>query len=373
MSDTIKYLAGNPIRLSFVSGTSIHRFKIYTGLTYDLLIFDGTASSLTETATIDVTELFESMKSTSGIVYAKLIPVDSSGVELSADQILFTVYGGGISKLLRRKLEKLNTDIFSWKLKNSATNFLLTSRTNNYIISIPENELIPLAYYARGHKFAIKADGDTIAAHDHTLNTVDTIQYLDFAALRESYVAQSNKLVSVFDIVTDDSYSFSVIITEAPERSDFFLKFRNSWGEWEKIALYGFLDYSPVFEEKTKTAKWDDTIEDFVESNNRSTLSNAYKANTGYRNESDRFFLLDMLMSDSVVLIVNGDEYDVRVSSEEITGLISTDGQPVNVTLAIELIDTDTYISDLVSESGYSVLTKTTLENITSGNADILV
>jgi hypothetical protein len=370
-------LAGNPILAKIYCGDGVSKrwriIRYIASAPFFEVIYEGSVyTKLDIYAEINISSIFEELKRVSGIHTFEFQLNNDNGNFTNYSSQAIRIYGGGISKLLQRKLAKMNADIFSWKLKDSTTNFLLSTRTNNDVLPVPENELIPFGYYAKGHKFYIKADGDTVGTYDHSLDQDESLQYIDFSVLRQAYAIASNKLVSVFDIVTDTSYSFSVIIIEAIQQTEYFIKFRNSWGEWEQIALYGLLSFSPTIAEGTTVSKWDAQVNEFADRANRPSVSNIYTANTGYRSEADRLFIIDMLLSDTKVLIANGDEYEVKVTAE-LPAVVSTDGIPVNVTLNIELVDKDSYYGDLKVESAYRVLTKTTLENITSGNADILV
>jgi len=203
-------------------------------------------------------------------------------------------------------------------------------------------------------------------------DSAESLQSIDFAALRSELVTSDNKLVSVFDITTDTSYSCSVMIIESQKRTEYFVKFRNSWGSWEKIALQGDVSFTPAFSEVTQVAEWDTVVNDFVTKNKRKEVLNSFNAGVGYRSEAERLFVIDMMISETVILIANGLEYPVNVSGELPT-LVSTTGVPTDVTLKIDFVDKETNFSDLTIESEYEVLATMTLEDITSGEADIIV
>jgi len=380
-NDAINYLAGNPVLIPVHTGglSSTGRFRIYTGDNYANLVFEGVAFSASGIALVDVTELFESYRSVAGVYPAKMATVDTMGQEyvdngtVNNEYLLkFKVFAGGISKALQRKLVALNTNIFDWKLKSNNSNFFLTTRTNGESIVIPENELLPLYYYGRSARFYIMVDGFAEFTIDPSVGTTDTLQAVDIASIRESLITSKNKLVSVFDIITDSSYCCSIVITDSIFQTEYFLKFRNSWGAWEKIAIDGVVGFTPTFDDVTKVTQWDDVIADFVSKNKRKKATNAFSAYVGYKTASERLFIIDLLLSDTVVLIAHGLEYEVNISAELPT-LINTSSDPVNVSLKIEFIDTETNFSDLIIDSEYEVLSTTTLENITSGTADIVV
>lgn len=380
-NDNINYLAGNPVLIPVHTGglNSTGRFRIYTGDNYADLVFEGMVFSASGIALVDVTKLFESYRSVAGVYSAKMATVDAYGVEYVDNGIVnneyllkFKVFAGGISKALQRKLVALNTNIFDWKLKSNNSNFFLTTRTNGEAIIIPENELLPLYYYGRSARFYIMVDGYSEFTIEPSVGTIDTLQAVDVAAIRESLITSKNKLVSVFDITTDSSYCCSVVVTDSLIQTEYFLKFRNSWGAWEKVAVYGVVGFTPTFGDITKVVKWDDVISDFVSKNKRKEVTGSFTASIGYKTASERLFVIDLLHSETVIFIAHGLEYDVNVSGE-LPELISTGSDPVDISLKIEFIDTETYFSDLVIESEYEVLATTTLENITSGTADIVL
>ena len=346
-NDAIHFLAGNPIWISIWTGVNgSTRYRIYAN---NELLFDGSAFSIMGTAKVDVSGLFEGLIKNAGITQAKMITVDSDGVEYDGSDPLyvydFVVYGGGISKGMIRKLTALETDIFSYKLKNSTTNFFLTTRTNDNVICIPEDELMPLFYYAKGMNFTVKVDGATVASYNHSGDAEESLQSIDFSALRRALVTSGNKLASVFEICTGTEVSCIVVITEQEKPTNYYLRFLNSWGCWEKIALEAAITFNPAFT-NTQIARWDAAIGDYVNRNTRKEVFNSNEAGTGYKTEAERLFIIDLMLSDSVIMIVKQSEYEVNVGGE-LPALISTEGNPVNVTLKVDLIDKEKYFSDL--------------------------
>lgn len=363
-------LAGNPVIVKLYAGANASkRYRLYGGTVYGTLIYEGLIYTVTDTySEINISGLFAEKVNTAGVDNYKLVLVSDEDAE--SDTTYFSVYGGAISKLIKRTLA--GTDIFTAKLKKANDNFLLTTRTGDRIIIIPEDELQAFSYYAKGIDCYVKADGETIAGYEHSGDTDESIQVIDMAALRAQLVTDSNKLVNVFDMVTDSSYSFSVVIVDAGQRTDFFLKFKNSWGVYEKIGLRGQVDYAPVWAEAVKINQYDETVNDFISNQERKELTNVLTATTGYKTDDERLFLLDMLMSDSVVLIACGREYAVNVTTD--TNLFaSTKSEPATVNLKLELKDMDGAFTPMVITPAYEILTTPTLEEIEANGAIIIV
>ena len=334
-------LAGNTVMLTVESDSG--NAVVYQVLDKDDLdVYAGVVITPVGGVEIDISFLFENLKRKAGV--EKYFAVIDDG--LDSMRLEFFVFGGGISKSFMRALREHNTDIFEWKLKSRIRNFFLTTRTNSRIILIPENELMPIGCYPAGVYFYIDTDGDNIEDGEYASEPTERYVQIDFERLRKDYFDSSGKIASEFTLRTNQMPQVCTIVVTEAKPTKFFLKFLNSFGEFEKIALYGLVSYNPTFEGKDDILTWDTVIKDFARIQQRKTISHIYKAETGYRPASDRFFLLDMLLSDECYLMVGKLEYSVKVSTEADL-FDSTDGQPINVGLTIEENDTDSRLSML--------------------------
>ena len=366
-----KNLARNPIVASFYGGNNLSNiFRLYEGATLNQLIYEGVIYNIDDYVRVDLSPFFDNLRKNAGVEKFRICMVRTDGSEY-ADKY-FEVYGGGISKLLMRKLVAASTDIFNWKLKNPLNNFFLTTRTNALLIFIPENELIPLNYYGKGLTFNIKVDGQTVATFNHSNDLTESVKSIDFNALRNELVANNHKLVSVFDIMTlNGGYVSSVIITQANNASDYFLKFLNSWGIYEMFSLNGMIEYNPTFSEATTLLGYDEVIFDSVKKQNRKELTSVYKAEIGYKTADEWLFLIDGLLSDECILVANGMEYPVTVSTDT-TLFQDTGNEPKSISLTMKLIDTDENYSPL-DDKALNVIGATASKPITITDFKILV
>lgn len=361
-----KYLAGNAMMVQ-VWGTQT--YGIFDA--NNVLIFSGYTNGLeVETSkwdNLDITSIFAQYATVVGAT------IFSIGFADGTYKHPFTLFGGAISKLLMRQLAASATDIFAWKLKNQNTNFFLTTRTNDYTIHIPENELLPLAYYAKGLKFDIKTDDNAVVlSKDHTADINESLLIIDFSAIRSALVTSGNKLQSNFRIVTLSGWSCTVLITQATTPTHFFLKFKNSWGVYEKIAVTNVVEYLPVMQDAEKVLKFDAVVNDFVATTRRKSITNIYAAQYGYRSHDERMFLLDALQSDTVIFIAYEREYACNLSTDS-SLFATTKGEPTPISLKIELQDSDTFFSPITAETDYSILATSTGDEITTDAANILV
>lgn len=354
-------LAKNPLLVSFYYADGVTlSYRIYTS---DKLIYTGCISILNDYVRVNISDLFESLLPAAGVLNCKVQFSYSEEYEKT-----FTVYGGGISKLMQRKLAASNTDIFSWKLKNINTNFFLTTRTNARIIRIPEDELMPLAYYAKGMNFIVKVNGDTVATYDHGADAGESLKALDLGALRRQLMTDIGKLVSAFDIMTSTGgFASTIVITEVQDHNIYFLKFLNSWGVSEKIAISGLIEFNPSYNEPEEVAKYDTIIQDSVLAPKRKTVTNSYKASVGYKSPDERLFLIDALLSDKCYLVASGLEMAVKVTGGDAV-LQDTGTEPKDVSINLELLDKDTFYSPLLNEADYAILAANDRAAVTQNN-----
>ena len=347
-SITIKanYLARNPIVVAINAGTNASsRYRIYSLLPTPELQYEGVVYTAAEAADIDISSVFGSLREDAGVAACSICLVDDEDVESLTET--FNVFCGGISKLMIRKLAANSTDIFSWKLKNNASNFFLTTRTNGRLIYVPEDELLPLSFYRAGMYLKVKVDNEYVWIQDYKADTSETLHAWDFANLRAGVIASKNKIASVFDIMTETGgYACTVIITEAKRKAAYFLKFKNSWGVFEKIAIEGLVTYTPTFSTPDAIQVYDSVIEALANEPQRKELTNVYTAEIGYKTADERMFILDMLLSKTCYLLANGVECRASVAANS-TVWQDTGNAPTAIQLTITLTDVDENYSAL--------------------------
>ena len=365
-------LAGNPVILRVGSGTSESANYVVSKWNSTTSVFDTIYTGVVFTgegyAYVDISSLFEHLQDAAGVEkYEVRVGAGPFGYRE------FSVYGGGISKSKMRILAAQSENIFS-KLDEPTANFMLTTRTDSRVIYIPENELMPMYYYSGNFlkkNFGVYVNGVSILSRDHSALTDDSLENIDFAALRSAYALSSGKLANAFDIMSEGSYLFSVVITEAPRRSDYVLKFRNTYGCDEKLALGGDLQYSPEFTEQSGTLVYDEVVNELIDSPDRKKISNVFTGTIPYRTDSERLFVLDMLLSKTVTLEAFGISYPVKVEAD--SQLFATTAKvPVELNIKIKLLDTDMRFTPQLIVPDYSTIVTATYETIIANTAKIL-
>ena len=349
-----KVFAGNAIIASLWTYENKSAIFTVNDESSDTEIYRGIVYSYTGWANADISGIFKNkhITASSGSYSVSLVSVSTGNIYATES---FSVYAGGINKLLIRHLLTINNagNIFDYKIKNQNTNFLLTTRTFDTLISIPEDELLPLYYYSQGLKFKVMCNDLEILSRDHSLDANEAVASIDFSALREMVVSSQNRWASEFKIETETGWSFTVLITECQLQHDYQLKFLNSFGVYEKIALSGDVDNAPEFETEDMISEFDELISDFVSKNQRKKLTDKYVARIDSVNTSRRTFIRDMILSDCVLFIIDGREYSCNINTSSGTTLASTNNEPTTLEIEISLTDLDQYFSPSMPDIQY--------------------
>lgn len=367
-----KSMANNPVIAIVNSGDESEKaYSIYelvwedsdwliSGKLYEGVVFTAGAN-----ANIDISFLFSDYRYVATVLRCRAYIDEGGSDEASCD---FYLYGGGISKLARKVYGNFLTD----RLDNPHTNFFLTSRTSQRIIAIPENELAALGYYSGDDtkkKFYIRCAGQTVETIDHTALAIDTPQSLDLAALRISLAASTGVLHSVFDIVTDTGYACTVLITEAETATNYRIRFINSLGASEYIALYGDLDFIPELEQKEKVSVYNSTVSDFIDEPQAATMRMIYNFSAAVRTMSDRLFVLDMLLAKEQYFYIGSRNNRCKVTADN----LSWTRKPGFVSLRIELLYSEDNFTPIDYNPIHSILTTADGDPIQFNDTNILM
>lgn len=356
-----KYFAGNPMLVAlwtYENKASV--FVIYDEYNSTEL-YRGEIYSISGWATTDISGIFKRRHVTAGSGYYKIALVsDEYGEYASA---YFYVYAGGVSKLLHRMLLTIpnSGNIFDYKIKNQNGNFLLTTRSFDTLICIPEDELLPLSYYSKGMKFSVKNGINVLLARDHSLDEIETVASIDFAALRDTAAINLNRWISEFRIETDNGWACTVLITASEVVSDYSLKFLNSFGVYEKICLQADIDNAPDFSESEMIMEFDSQVNDFVSKNQRKEINDKYLVAIPYVNTHKLSFVRDLILSDNVIMCIANIEHKCNIKMQSGQVLNSTTGEPLSINLEITLVDTDEYHSPTFPETSFTYDNRTYL------------
>ena len=330
-----QYLSGNTVvaRASFPAGESM-KYVVFFGPTP---VFSGYLYAMSEPVDFDLSELFVHLKYTMGTqrVYIRLY--DEEGVEQAS--ATSEIYGGGIHKLLARKLLSLGTNIFSAKISSTYANFLLSTRSFGPFLYIPENELMPLFFYKKNKSFTLKGNGQTLYSASYGSLTEDAVDSINLNYIRLGLFQSSGVLCNTFQIFSGrPAPAVTIVITEARERMH-FIRFKNSLCAFEMVGLDDAVTAEGEFTADTGTV-WDEEIQDFIRVQIRKKFKNRFSASITPKTNQEYLWLIDMLLSPEQYFVVNGSEYRCNVTSEKPV-FQNTTGEPVTMPIQIELVDND--------------------------------
>ncbi len=358
----------NPLMLN-MPGTGRRVFSIYgQGYTSDDPAYTG---EITAPATINLAEFIDAIipsiedPGESGDMISYGLQDGSVSIKVTdGETTLYTqtinAHQGGISKQNWRRLKKAGTDIFAARFLNPACNFFLTTRTNDWRLSLKETELYPLVFfYPSTGTLAVQdiVGGDTVtlAASSGGVDYHGKLCALNLKAIRRYFLDEYDVMASVFDVLVDGTPGARIAIQEArPQRERYRLKFRNSYGAFEIIELTGEAQWAPDFDnqqDEGANKRYMPDIDDFSSWRQRLSVTSVIKVSTGYKTNNELHFLLDAIASDECYLLdIDGDPIKVIPSTEELN-YPHRPNSPQTFDIELRPVDSDTCITDNISTS----------------------
>ncbi len=221
---------------------------------------------------------------------------------INQESIGFQCLYGGVSHKALRYLHANGQNIFQYRLKNYARQFLFTTRTNFSKIHLRESELHPFYFIVPEGTLSVRAQGTSLNI-PHLL-PAGSIAAINPAMIAESLQAQSGNKISSFDILLNARNIFTIAIEEnAKSVQRHILRFRNSLGCYEQIEVVGRGEISPEFDEEQLYGVYDSITEDFVENRMRRIYNDVINVSAGWKFPEELNFIRELLSSDDVYLL----------------------------------------------------------------------
>lgn len=257
---------------------------------------------------------------------------------------------GGISKRAMRNLHNVGSNIFTYKLMNPAGNYLMTTRGEKRTITLRESELYPLLFIASTNEITIKAAENAT----RTLELENSKLYgLNLEAIRYSFFSVENILCNQFEVITDESVLTVIIEPSEVTKERYFLEFLNSYGAYERIEITGMPKLEQEQEEDKVFGVYDSLVNDYVEHRERVISQNSIRAQTGFKNENEYIFILDMLSSDDIRLIGYEErEIKVNATAESLT-FAKTGNEPQSISLILKFADKETHFTQALLDDDF--------------------
>lgn len=277
----------------------------------------------------------------------KNIRIDASNTEGNSASVFITAVIGGVSKRTLRRLNDEFSNVFTWKLLNSSTNFFKTTRTNSRIITIRETELLPISFLYPDVALKVVAGGVTTALP----GTPKEPRALNLYRLRNNLFHSHNILASVFDIYAGDVKACTIVITPGTlSRERYLLEFLNSYGAYERIEVTGIGNIESEITTDQTYQVYDEIIDDYIDARERQTSKDKLLVESGYHSSEELIHLMDMLASDDIkILGLDGRNIRVNAIAENLA-YASRATVPESLKLTLQFVDSDARYTGSLSD-----------------------
>ena len=215
--------------------------------------------------------------------------------------------------------------------KTTPQNWLLTTRTINNEIFIPETELTDDVFLKR-HVINTFEPGEFILIKDHSGNTLLSIMDntpLSITQLRRDLFVSTQVLHNVFHFCYEyyNSIShkitrkcdFSVYITQAPITDEFyFIDFINQFGIKERIQILSLI-HTPSYGERTEYMRYNESKAKLLPKYERLQRTDSLTGTFGLCYAERLSFVMDMIQATEQVLVTPTGEYPVKITPDNNT------------------------------------------------------
>nr|DAJ14689.1 MAG TPA: hypothetical protein [Siphoviridae sp. ctEfY6] len=337
-------LTGNPIKLS-INSSSLATYTILVG---EQTIFTGSGESnffvFIQDILADIVQPAQLYNESEEVLLqaegcSHNVTINVSNSEKNSLTISLKVFIGGISKRMLRHLNDENKNVFIWKLMNPEGNFFQTTRTSERLITIRETELLPISFiYPDSGILRVIANGiETVL-----IGVAGEPVGLNLYRLRKQLFDAHHILASIFDIYVGETKSCTIVITPGTiSRERYLLQFLNSYGSYELIEITGIGNIKREAEKENAFNKYDEVIDDYVESWERLSGRESMTVESGYRTNDELIHLIDMLSSDDIKLLgLDGRNIRVNVTAENLTRA-SRATVPESIKLSLRFADSE--------------------------------
>lgn len=345
-------LTGNPVKLT-INTSSLATFAIkdggntiYTGSgegDFSVFIQDILAGIVSPSTLLN--ESADVLMTDTGTT--KHVRIDVTNTEGNSTSVSITAVIGGISKRTLRRLNDEFSNVFTWKLLNSSTNFFKTTRTNSRIITIRETELLPIPFLYPDVALSVVAGGITTALP----GTPKEPYALNLYRLRNNLFHQHNLLTSVFDIYAGDVQACTiVIIPGTTSRERYLLEFLNSYGAYERIEVTGIGNIESEIKSDETYQVYDESIDDYIDARERQSCKDRLLVESGYRSPEELIHLMDMLASDDIkILGLDGRNIRVNAIAENLAYAVRSTA-PESLKITLQFVDSDARYTGSLSD-----------------------
>lgn len=257
----------------------------------------------------------------------------------------FTIYAldGGVSNEILADLSKYGLDMFSFRLNNPERGILFTTRTQSAEISLRESELFPFVFLHPGKPiFFLSDSGMSI---QESARVKGTPCLMDIGYVRQLFQNIYNELPTCITIQVDGADSTIINIKPSQlSESSHKLVFKNSLGAYECIEVTGRGNYTPTFSEDKSYQQYT-SLGTFQHRRNRLEIQSEITIQTGYKNQDEFNFLMDMLATDRCYLVYSDGRVAECIPSAESIKVPLRITEPTSLEVKLKMINVNKYHS----------------------------
>lgn len=208
---------------------------------------------------------------------------------------------GGVSNDAVLELNEINETMFSYRLLNAERSILFTTRTNSPYVSIRESELFPFVFLHPGKAISFISSSKNVIAEKAL--PAGTPCLMDLAYVRRLFLEVHEELPAYLEIQVDGADSTYITITKSTYSENMrWIVFKNSLGGYESIEISGKPICTPELGE-SNSYQQHNTAGVFTLRRSRLTTQDIITIETGFKNQQELDFLLDMLTTDRAYLV----------------------------------------------------------------------
>lgn len=345
-------LTGNPVKL-IINTSSLATYSIkdggniiYTGSgegDFSIFVQDILATAVSPSTLLN--ESADVLLTDSGTT--KNIQIDVRNTEGNSASTSITAVIGGVSKRTLRRLNDEFSNVFTWKLLNSSTNFFKTTRTNGRTITIRETELLPIPFLYPDAALKVVAGG----IETPLPGTPRESRALNLYRLRNNLFHTHNILASVFDIYAGAVKSCTIVITPgAVSKERYLIEFLNSYGAYERVEVSGIGNIESEINSDETYQVYDEVVDDYIDARERQSSKDKLLVESGFHSPEELIHLMDMLASDDIkVLGVDGRNIRVNAVAENLSYAVRATA-PESLKITLQFVDSDARYTGSLSE-----------------------
>lgn len=265
-------------------------------------------------------------------------------VEIGAYTFTGKAIPGGLSKYFRRYLTAKNTDAFSFRFMNSLEQFLFITRTDNYVINITRDELMPVIFLSPSDDtFSVVSDKGNLQALSTSSAGIPVM--VNLPLLLATWEASTPGITEII-FRMNGANVFKFRLQEMQSENSLVLKFTNSFGIDEKIMLTGKVYREPVVDEENVYNRFDINMNDFQKSARRGNTTEIISVESGYKTTDELYFLGDLLSRKEAWLIDGDVERKCIVTSENYRHALRKQ-LPETILMKIEISDIEQHYTPI--------------------------